>query len=896
MVPVLWLLLPLSSVLVIISDTLLLTESDSLNNYLCSPDCSLLRDTQLLLSTDVQHILSSTSFCLVSNTSNITIRSTSETPATITCCHHNNSYVSVGFGFYNVNGLLIDNVEITQCGGPMPSTSTLYPNDTAFYFHEGQSVTSLISYSSDITILGVNINDYYGFAILLINPNKNTTLINVNISSSSDIGQCSINILPSCGGSGIILYFSNLDNRTEVLDAYVLLKKMKLQGNVNLVPYNDIMNAGQVHTNEPKAISAFAAGMTVIFSQGDYSATVFLSHTYWSSDIGGVSNGLAFIFSDSPIGKANVTISQSRFHHNIFNGRRTFGIDCIVYTRMAPTSIESRFNIPWNILTITESLVHDRYQQHQFDDDFSSQIPSNPYNYSIFHVITSSDTSSKLKIYVSNFKYSQKYIGLRGPLILAETNRGYVRTYFKNLYFILQSVHIVQVFDDSFNTALNAGEIVFVNAASVYISGKNNIFKNISGLVIQTYNSDIHLNGKMIFYNNKASHGAAIRLDSSSHLFIHESTNAYFINNSATFYGGAIYSHMDRNLPNRNPLCAIQVVSKNMLQLKAKMIFKQNSAIFAGNSIYVSPLYECQQLYLKGVNSSDLYNKLFHFKGKNINHIGEISSVAVSTHHCNINSSTNDTHFKVYPGKTIAIGLRAFDLNGIPTYAQIFSRLTRIGKWWRKHKRYSRTYDITYLLPIEQQIQAVYSNRCTLLNFTIFPESTNDIMHLHFEVLGYIPTSTIILVPQTCPTGFVYISKAKSCVCSSFLTEFGITQCDIDTTSVYMPPQSWLGIVDNGNIVGYTEHCPPGYCLPNTTINITQADIICRGNRMGWLCGECKEGYSVVLGTTDCYKCSNTLHSVLAIIFGILGGIVYVLVFFSLRLTIDLGTLGGFIF
>ena len=59
-------------------------------------------------------------------------------------------------------------------------------------------------------------------------------------SSSSGIWLCSINVLPSCGGSGLISYFSNLDNKTEVLDTYVHLNKMNLQGNVNLVPYNDI--------------------------------------------------------------------------------------------------------------------------------------------------------------------------------------------------------------------------------------------------------------------------------------------------------------------------------------------------------------------------------------------------------------------------------------------------------------------------------------------------------------------------------------------------------------------------------------------------------------------------------------------------------------------------------
>ena len=41
--------------------------------------------------------------------------------------------------------------------------------------------------------------------------------------------------------------------------------------NFNLVPYNNVSNAAIVNTIKPKAISAFAAGLTVIFSQGNYS-------------------------------------------------------------------------------------------------------------------------------------------------------------------------------------------------------------------------------------------------------------------------------------------------------------------------------------------------------------------------------------------------------------------------------------------------------------------------------------------------------------------------------------------------------------------------------------------------------------------------------------------------
>ena len=875
-----------------ISKTFLLSGSKDLENLLCGPPGhSLLPGTELQLSPDINHILSSSSFCLVSNTFNITLSSVSNVSAIITCKQQND--ISVGFGFYNVTGLVIDNIHITQCGGPIPSTdqaNTLYPNDTAFFFHKGQLVTLLVSYSSDITLFRVKISNYYGFASLLINPNNNVTLTNISI-VSSNASQCSQTLLPNCSGSGLILYFSNADKSVEILEADVLINTMIMEVNINLVPYNDVINAAKLHTenDQPKAISAFAAGMTIIFSRGDYSANVYLSDTYWYWVFGGVFNGLAFIFSDAPIRKVSVSITKTRFHHNVLSMEEsTFGIGCMVTTTMNSSSyIGCEDNKPWDIITISDSLVIDSPRGQHSNDDFSS-ANFNHYNHSIIHIITSSNVSCKLRIHILKLKYSQRYTGARGPLILSETSKSQSCS-FKNLVIILQSVNIFRLDYGSLETALNTGKLVFVNTASFYINGENNFFKNITGSVIQAYNSDIHLNGTLTFYNNKASHGAAIRLDSLSRLFIHDLTNATFINNSAFFYGGAIYSHMDRNIPNTNPLCAIQVVSQNISQLNARLTFKNNSAKYAGNSIYVSPLYECQQLLLKDSNNTELYNELFYFDGNN--DTGEVSSVAVNTRQCN-----NVSQIKVYPGETIKINLTAYDLNGNPTYAQILTRLSISESKYRYHHHQVKTFDITDRLPVEQKIQTVYSNNCTTLNYTILPENTKDTMHLYFAVLGYNPTYSITLVQKTCPLGFVYDTKTTACVCSSFLKGFGITKCNIDDTTVNVPPQSWLGNINNLNFLGYSEHCPPGYCQQITSINITHPDIMCRGNRMGWLCGQCKEGYSAVFGSNDCYICSNLRHMVLTLTFGMLLGIVYVLVLFSLRLTIDLGTLGGFIF
>ena len=120
------------------------------NNRLCAPpDNSCLPGTQV----DVNHILFSSSFRLVSNTINITLSNASNVTAIITCKQQND--VSVGFGFYNVTGLVIDNINIIQCGGPIPSpdqANILYPNDRAFFFHEGQLVSLLVSYSCNIIL------------------------------------------------------------------------------------------------------------------------------------------------------------------------------------------------------------------------------------------------------------------------------------------------------------------------------------------------------------------------------------------------------------------------------------------------------------------------------------------------------------------------------------------------------------------------------------------------------------------------------------------------------------------------------------------------------------------------------------------------------------------------
>ena len=159
-------------------------------------------------------------------------------------------------------------------------------------------------------LFGVTINNYYGFAIFLINVNNNVTFNNVNITSKSSRAPYSEKVISCCSGSGVIMYFSDLHNRIEVLEVHVLINKTNIKHNYKIVSYTDINIAAQVIGKDSIAINAFAAGMTIIFSLGNYSANVLLSHGCWNEDIGGVLDGIGIIFSNAPVRNISVTVTS----------------------------------------------------------------------------------------------------------------------------------------------------------------------------------------------------------------------------------------------------------------------------------------------------------------------------------------------------------------------------------------------------------------------------------------------------------------------------------------------------------------------------------------------------------------------------------------------------------
>ena len=75
---------------------------------------------------------------------------------------------------------------------------------------------------------------------------------------------------------------------------------------------------------------------------------------------------------------------------------------------------------------------------------------------------------------------------------------------------------------------------------------------------------------------------------------------------------------------------------------------------------------------------------------------------------------------------------------------------------------------------------------------------------------------------------------------------------------------------------------------------LNNTDIQCANKKSGLLCGACKKDYSLILGTFQCEKCTNS-HLFLLIPFAVMG---VALVFFLLvcKLTVATGMLSGPVF
>ena len=283
----------------------------------------------------------------------------------------------------------------------------------------------------------------------------------------------------------------------------------------------------------------------------------------------------------------------------------------------------------------------------------------------------------------------------------------------------------------------------------------------------------------------------------------------------------------------------------------------KNSAGYAGSQLFGGTVDNC---HIPGVDE-DIFYDLFTITKED----RDFSSISLNACFCNVNEnpSCNDSNMSFkesYAGQEFNISIVTVgQYNGtVPGEVEyIGDETVRINN---KPQHLNKTCSNVTL--------SVYSLKSGKVNITI------EVKNQHANYQLNLNSLQITVYLKDTPLGFHLDNKTYSytCVDKPNLAREGF-ECLINDSQAIIkrPSPKWPGHYvspQDPNITGFIvyKHCPINYCYGDyvnipTNHTFFSQDEQCANNRSGILCGQCRPGFSLSLGSLNCYKC--TKHAIL---------------------------------
>ena len=491
------------------------------------------------------------------------------------------------------------------------------------------------------------------------------------------------------------------------------------------------------------------------------------------------------------------------------------------------------------------------------------------------------------------------------------------------------------------NTAQN--EIIFVHCIPLarFIFTNSTVSDN-SGTAITANKAVVTFKGVNTIANNTGFNGGGFFLDY-SYIALAPQSKLYIFNNRAKNHGGGIYgtryisirdfvlqSHYDifNTESNWHVMCVFQFYGWNgtKSELNVSVILANNKAEIAGDSIYGAPLEHCiladeskgaqrprnegaffilhanyllihwARIWNKTVveGNYELFSSVLQIKG-NLSQ-SEITSESYKLCPCFkgiVDCNRYTPRLSVYPGNTLYIPIAAVGQFNGTSPALILTSVCE--------PEIPCFYNPRVSIGMGQRIQ-VLDRGCSHLVYTINTDLTSVTIHANLLNVSsaYSKLSKPYIINVTvlpCSSGFMLKGSTPKCECTdSLIPTQNVIDCDADSQKVRKIAGTWIAPYEaNSSKILFHEYCPFDYCkLENLLINFSNPDEQCALNRSGILCGACKLGLSLALGTSQCLQCPNTY--LLLIIPFALAGAGLVLLLLKCNLTVSVGTINGLIF
>ena len=828
-------------------------------NYYASQSQIYFSSNTILTFLEGTHILEQDGPIIMNGVTNITLRGEGMKESIINCNKSNS-----GLLLYDFNDITFFGLTITDCGFQLPqdmkSYITLRYNVTRLNWEYVSSVNASFSIlmfnGTNVTINEITLQDGTGYGLMAVN------VYNVVIMSSIFTGNnfnCSFTYSTYSQGGNIA--FAYIDS-TQCPSG--------INSNQSTVSINNVSvmkgkNCGFYHQTEYKAyeFAGRGAGLTVFgmslscsdvrFDVNTVNATHNLA--YFGPNI--LIMGLPIAFN---INKLNCSYGRGIVGFGSGSGSIGLGNGLTVFLTITPPDGYS------SELTIT-----------------NGTFIGNEYGYGV-----------AVSLLAYSFKF-YKLVSLESCYV--SENKGFTILQFEKISFVNTEplrVNLKNVQLDrnggNITSILNfAGGVVLVNC-DCHASGLTVSNGPITG--IQMLGSTIMFTGENIIENNSFTNGGGMVLLSDSTIIFQPPSVLNFINNHADELGGAIYIPVNTERTYVSP-CFFQI-SDSPLSLDVIINAINNTATITGSFISGGDLSVC---YLFGNRTNQYstkrrasYNNFVSLIQPTVNRNDHlfISSTPVSVAVCNSNDDFcfyPDPFDPVFQGRTVNVSIATLgDTSGFaPGAITITTYNCTNNKCIDPVELYSSPYTTDTLcgtIPI-----VLTGNKYTKW-FRVTVKTSKIVSYLPSRGLNlYFPSAD-------CPPGF---SKSEYCDCNKYIESVG-GMCDINTTTITTNGSVWIGYDNTSNCTLYSDECLDDYCKQqDVTFNIFQPDLQCAYNRAGILCGECIEGYSILLGSNECGHCPNNNYLSLLIVFSI-AGILLVVLLITLNLTVSVGTINGLIF
>ena len=825
---------------------------------------------------------------LVSSFTNVTIRGVYSAENTVISC-------AAGFGlsFFNITHFEIRNVTVINCGmrrGKWDAiNNTIYQEfNVVVGIPNLVRVAIVIAACIDLTLDNFAVRNTSGVGFLGANLMGNTNIRN----SQFDLNRsprCPAVItsltnphFPQWVGGGAYFLYQDFKNGTISLQNHLTITGSLFSRNQDCSRnfyIESLLESSRGLANLGYHIGA-GGGLSITMAQLQYSVDVSVTRSFFVENLARSGSGVHVgLFSGALV--ENLLLDECSFIENGITDVTSSGGGLQIYTDLVRPSeirmehmiddVEGQLKIEIHNCTFCNNsansgggaaIIAQYSEQHVFDRSVEALFD---------HCTFNANSASGGILVVYEQKNSGRNVGLQTYIcssVFANSNTGSVRDIF---------VNYGTVTIENINLTL-CGDVTFYG-------------NELSG--IAAHSTLVNVLGYVLFEENQALNGAGIQLLFGSLLVLKRNSSIVFQNNEAMF-GGAIYVEfiVDPVTNVFNEDCFLYFEEPQLVtcvqedicapeNLSISIVFNSNEAN-RGSMVYGSALETCS--WVKKIKSGTDYdpsksvyenlhqfNHTFHFD------VAPSTSREVSTPTAQL--SIAQANISVMPGQSFTLDILALDAFGHQIQEVITS--ARGGNGGKNKNITSIIAESNYL-----ELGARGQQSAPITTYGL----ENQVTTVRLVTVDFRVNRDFLIFLDSCYIGFTY--NSPSCVCDKRLTA---KQVSCNNTSTYFSVSDgyWFGPIDDGatsNDDLTVARCILNYCSDSgNEIMLNDTDTQCSEgfHRTGLLCGKCRPGYSIQLGSYRCAKCTN--WSLMLLLFFAAAGIIVVYLTGLLRISVAEG-------